>query len=99
MDCEKFESAMMDELYGELDELTSAAAKRHVAGCVRCAALLAGLRATRRVAVMPLVDPPADLEDRILSAVWASRPSVASTRTGTTVRSNRTPCDRSRAIR
>src|ERR1700734_3948622 len=69
MDCEKFESAMMDELYGELDELTSAAAKRHVAGCVRCAALLAGLRATRRVAVMPLVDPPADLEDRILSAV------------------------------
>jgi Putative zinc-finger len=69
MDCEKFESAMMDELYGELDELTSAAAKRHVAGCVRCAALLAGLRATRRVAVMPLVDAPADLEDRILSAV------------------------------
>ena len=39
MDCEKFESAMMDELYGELDELTSAAAKRHVAGCARCTAL------------------------------------------------------------
>jgi hypothetical protein len=29
MDCEKFESAMMDELYGELDEVTSAAVKRH----------------------------------------------------------------------
>jgi len=69
MDCEKFESAMMDELYGELDELTSAAAKRHVAGCLRCTALLAGLRATRRVALIPLVDPPADLEARILSAV------------------------------
>jgi hypothetical protein len=69
MDCEKFESAMMDELYGELDELTSAAAKRHVAGCVRCAALVGGLRATRRVASMPLVDPPADLEERILAAV------------------------------
>jgi len=69
MDCEKFESAMMDELYGELDELTSAAAKRHVAGCARCSALLDGLRATRQVATVPLVDPPADLEDRILAAV------------------------------
>jgi hypothetical protein len=68
MDCEKFESAMMDELYGELDELTSAAAKRHVAGCARCAALIGGLRATRRVAMVPLVDPPADLEERILAA-------------------------------
>jgi hypothetical protein len=69
MDCEKFESAMMDELYGELDELTSAAAKRHVAGCARCAALIGGLRATRRVAVVPLLDPPVDLEERILAAV------------------------------
>ncbi|HEY2511006.1 MAG TPA: zf-HC2 domain-containing protein [Polyangiaceae bacterium] len=69
MDCEKFESALMDELYGELDELTSAAAKRHVAGCARCTALLGGLRATRRVAAVPLVEPPADLEERILLAV------------------------------
>jgi hypothetical protein len=68
MDCEKFESAMMDELYGELDELTSAAAKRHVASCSRCAARLGGLRATRRLATVPLVDAPADLEDRILAA-------------------------------
>ena len=67
MDCEKFESAMMDELYGELDELTSAAVKRHVAGCARCTALIGGLRATRRVAIVPLVDPPADLEERILA--------------------------------
>lgn len=68
MECDKFESAMMDELYGELDELTSAAAKRHVAGCTRCAALLDGLRATRRVAAVRLVDPPRDLERRILDA-------------------------------
>ncbi len=68
MDCEKFESAMMDELYGELDELTSAAAKRHVAGCARCTALIGGLRATRRVATVPLVDLPAGLEERILAA-------------------------------
>jgi len=68
MDCEKFESTMMEELYGELDELTSAAAKRHVAGCARCTALLGGLRATRRLASLPLVEPPADLEERILAA-------------------------------
>ncbi len=68
MDCEKFESAMMDELYGELDEVTSAAVKRHVAGCSRCAALIEGLRATRRVAAVPLVDLPPGLEDKILAA-------------------------------
>jgi hypothetical protein len=68
MDCEKFESAMLDELYGELDELTSAAAKRHVAGCARCAARIGGLRATRRVASVPLVEPTSDLEERILRA-------------------------------
>lgn len=68
MDCEKFETTLIDELYDELDELTSAAAKRHVAGCARCAALLGGLRATRRIAVLPMVAPPPGLEDRILAA-------------------------------
>ena len=72
MDCEKFKDAMIDELYDELDELTSAAGKRHIAGCARCAALLGGLRATRRVLSsaggVPMVDPPGNLEDRILAA-------------------------------
>lgn len=75
MDCEKFETTMIDELYDELDELTSAAAKRHVAGCARCAALLGGLRATRRLVSGRAggsgglsVEPPADLEERILAA-------------------------------
>ncbi len=76
MDCEKFESALMDELYGELDELTSAAAKRHVSGCARCSALLGGLRATRRVAALPRVEPPADLEQRILAAAAAATPKA-----------------------
>ncbi|HEX4449134.1 MAG TPA: zf-HC2 domain-containing protein, partial [Polyangiaceae bacterium] len=71
MDCEKFETALMDELYGELDELTSAAAKRHVSGCARCAALIGGLRATRRVATLPRVEPPEGLEQRILAAAAA----------------------------
>jgi hypothetical protein len=68
MDCDRFEASLVDELYEELDELTSAAAKRHVAGCARCASLLGGLRAARRVAVLPLVEPSLDLEDRILAA-------------------------------
>jgi len=69
MDCDKFESAIMDELYGELDEVTSAAVKRHLASCSRCANLFGGLRATRRVAVLPRVEPPPGLERSILSHV------------------------------
>ena len=69
MDCEKFEAAILDELYGELDELTSASAKRHVAGCARCSARLGGLRATRRIAVIPQLEPSDDLEDRIFRAI------------------------------
>src|SRR5689334_16837021 len=76
MDCEKFEATLMDELYGELDELTSAAAKRHVSGCARCAALIGGLRATRRVAAIPRVEPPPGLEERILAAAGAATPKV-----------------------
>src|ERR1700689_1537196 len=73
MDCEKFESTLMDELYGELDELTSAASKRHMAGCARCASLLGGLKATRRVAVLPVLETPPDLEEKILAAATEAR--------------------------
>ena len=68
MDCEKFENNLIDELYGELDELTSAAMKRHAAGCSRCAGMLGGLSATRKVAVLPMEEPSPELEDRILAA-------------------------------
>src|SRR5580698_10516332 len=76
MDCEKFDQHVLDALYDELDELTSAALKRHVEGCSRCAGVWAGLRATREVGVLPLVEAPDDLEARILDAV-----AVAQTRT------------------
>ncbi|MGH7284300.1 MAG: zf-HC2 domain-containing protein, partial [Polyangiaceae bacterium] len=76
MDCEKFESMLIDELYGELDELNSAASKRHVAGCARCATLLGGLKATRRLAVLPMVEPPSDLESKILAAEQNARKVV-----------------------
>src|SRR6185436_5966906 len=68
MDCEKFEPLLLDELYEELDELTSAAVKRHVSWCARCNNILSGLRSTRRAVTLPLVPVPEGLEDRILAA-------------------------------
>ena len=68
MDCEKFEPLLLDELYEELDELTSAAVKRHVAGCSRCSAILSGLRSTRQGVSLALEPIPAGLEERIFAA-------------------------------
>lgn len=84
MDCEKFDLCVMDALYGELDELTHEALKRHVEGCARCGAAWAGFKATRNLlasagassprdtvsggAALPLDEPPPDLERRILAA-------------------------------
>lgn len=68
MDCEKFDRVVLDLLYGELDELTEAAARRHIEHCSRCKGVSAGLRATREVGSLPLVDPPEGLELGILEA-------------------------------
>ena len=73
MDCEKFEATMLDELLMEqLDELTLAASRRHMGGCARCAALMGGLRATRKVATLPAVAPSPGFEERLLAAVSAA---------------------------
>jgi hypothetical protein len=76
MDCEKFDQHVIDALYDELDELTHAALKRHVEGCSRCAGIYAGLRATREVGILPMVEPPDDLEARILDAVTIAQRST-----------------------
>ncbi len=72
MDCEKFDQCVMDALYGELDELTLAAVKRHVEGCARCGAAWASLKATRNGTILPLEEPSAELEQRILAAERAA---------------------------
>ena len=77
MDCEKFDQIIIDALYDELDELTLAAAKRHTDGCQRCQTAWSGLRATRKVGILPLVPAPAGLEDRILAAARAAQTNVA----------------------
>jgi len=68
VDCEKFDRIVLDLLYEELDELTAAAAKRHMEHCSRCRGIGAGLRATREVGMLPLVDTPEGLELKILDA-------------------------------
>ena len=68
MDCEKFDRIVLELLEGELDELTSAAAKRHMEHCTRCRGIAAELRATLEVGKLPLVEPPEGLERRILEA-------------------------------
>lgn len=73
MDCEKFDQVVMDALYGELDELTSAALRRHVDACVRCSEAWNGLRSTREGASFPLEEPSADLESRILAAALVAQ--------------------------
>lgn len=67
MDCEKFDQVVLGLLYEELDDLSHSAAKRHTEHCTRCRDLAAGLAAARSTGAMPLVDPPDDLELRILS--------------------------------
>jgi len=73
VDCEKFDRVVLDLLYEELDELTSAAAKRHMDHCSRCRAIGSGLRATREVGILPLIEAPAGLEERILETERRAR--------------------------
>lgn len=73
MDSEKFDKVVLDLLYDDLDELTRASAIRHLEQSGRARALYSELRATREVGALPLVEPPADLEHRILEAEARAR--------------------------
>jgi tetratricopeptide (TPR) repeat protein len=73
VDCEKFDRVVLDLLYDELDEITSASSKRHTEHCTRCRDILAKLRATREVGALPLLDPPEGLELKILLAERRAR--------------------------
>lgn len=68
MDCERFDQITLDALYEELDDVQALAVRRHLEGCVRCKALWSELSATRETGVLPLEEPSADLEARILAA-------------------------------
>lgn len=68
MDCERFDKIALNLLYDELDELTAAAARRHLHHCTRCKSISSGLQATRDLASVHLLDPPEGLRERILQA-------------------------------
>jgi hypothetical protein len=68
MDCEKFDTVTMDLLYGELDELSEAAALRHLHHCTRCRDIWGHLRTTRELAEIPLEEPPLDLFESVMTA-------------------------------
>src|SRR5258706_15004142 len=76
MDCEKFDQIIIDAVYDELDELTLAAAKRHADGCQHCQAAWSGLKATRKIGLLPLVDAQVGLDARILSAAREAHGTV-----------------------
>jgi TolA-binding protein len=76
VDCEKFDKVVLEMLYDELDELTGAAAKRHMEHCSRCGSMGARLRATREVGVLPTIEPPVGLQERILRLERAARQAL-----------------------
>lgn len=73
MDCEKFDRMLMDVLYGELDELTQAAAHRHLEHCQRCRTTFNRLQAVRDVVPLTLVAAPGGFEQKILLAERSER--------------------------
>ena len=68
MDCQRFDDSVMDALYGELDELSAEALKRHVDACARCSSQWANLKATRAAIQLPVVEPSDGLTERIMQA-------------------------------
>jgi TolA-binding protein len=67
MDSDKFDRIVLDLLYGELDELTTAAAKRHMEQSARARDIYAHFRATRQLGVLPAHTPPAEFEAALLA--------------------------------
>lgn len=73
MDCEKFDRILLDVLYAELDELTQAAAHRHLEHCQRCRSTFNRLQSVRELVPLTLVAAPAGFEQRVLAAELSER--------------------------
>jgi anti-sigma factor RsiW len=68
MDCDRFESLMLGELDGEVDDTSNSAAKQHLSRCARCSDLLRKLQATGRPnlpSIASAASPPVSLETRV----------------------------------
>jgi TolA-binding protein len=69
MNSDKFDRVVLDLLYGELDELTTAAAKRHMEQSARAREIYAHLKVTRQLGVLPTHSPPPDFEQALMQRV------------------------------
>jgi hypothetical protein len=69
MDCQTFDSSLLDAIYDEIDAPTSTAMDEHASGCASCAANIARLKKTRSL-IRPALEAslPEGLEARILAA-------------------------------
>jgi len=68
-DCARCEELLLDFAYGELDEVTAAAFRRHADSCARCGASLADVRVVREAfSMLPLETPSPTVDARILAA-------------------------------
>jgi TolA-binding protein len=66
MNSDKFDRIVLDLLYGELDELTTAAAKRHMDQSARAREIFAHFKATRQLSVLPTHTPHASFEAALM---------------------------------
>ncbi len=69
MNSDKFDRIVLDLLYEELDELTTAAAKRHMEQSARAREIFAHLKATRKLSVLPVHEPPPNFELSVMDGV------------------------------
>lgn len=68
-DCARCDELLLDFAYGELDEVTAAAFRRHSDSCARCSAALADVRVVRETFSMLSLEAPSPMVDaRILEA-------------------------------
>lgn len=77
MDCQTFDSSLLDALYDELDSDASRAMDEHAAECEPCATRFARLTRTRALVSPALEATPADgFEARVLAAAEAATDST-----------------------
>lgn len=83
MDCQTFDSSLLDAIYDELDAPTSTAMVAHADGCASCAARIARLKKTRELlhpSFAEAVALPEGLEARILAATTSAMDDAPATR-------------------
>jgi TolA-binding protein len=81
--CDKFDTALLDLVYGELPDDQAEALRQHAAACPRCREALEQFKLVRKMAgELPPLEPTADLDEQVLRAAAAAiepRPLPAGT--------------------